>query len=143
MIVSLSKVRLIVVDDDLDVRAIVAGFLLDSGYSVLEAVDGIHALDVLTHDPSVRMMISDIRMPGMSGIELAEEAVRRRPLLRVILITGFGGHQQHKWPFLLKPFRRSMLYNLVHRFLETNPLCGILLTAPYVVGCRTGTSSRV
>ena len=79
MLVSQPKVRLIVVDDDPDVRSVVAGFLIDAGYWVLEAVDGIQALVVLTHDPSVRMMISDIRMPGMSGIELAEEARERKP----------------------------------------------------------------
>ncbi len=79
MLVSQPKVRLIVVDDDPDVRSVVEGFLIDAGYWVLEAVDGIQALVVLTHDPSVRMMISDIRMPGMSGIELAEEARERKP----------------------------------------------------------------
>jgi two-component SAPR family response regulator len=49
----------------------------------------------------------------MSGIELAEEAVRLRPKLRVILISGFTDHQTTKWPFLMKPFRRSRLCGLV------------------------------
>ena len=86
--------------------------LVDAGYSVLQAVDGAQALALLTDDPSFRMMISDIRMPAMSGIELAEEAVRRQPKLRVILISGFMD-QPHAWPFLMKPFRRSKLCELV------------------------------
>ena len=105
-------VKLIVIDDDPDVRSIVAGFLVDAGYCVLEAEDGAQALAMLTENACLRMMISDIRMPNMSGIELAEEAVRRRPKLRVILISGFTD-QPHKWPLLRKPFRSSTLCNLV------------------------------
>ena len=74
--------KLLVVDDDHDVRNIVAGFLVDAGYDVFEADDGRQALSLLTDDPSLCMLISDIRMPEMSGIELAEQAVRRRPELQ-------------------------------------------------------------
>jgi two-component system, cell cycle response regulator CpdR len=105
--------KLIVVDDDLEVRSIVADFLADAGYRVLQAADGAQALGLIADDPFLRMMISDIRMPKMSGIELAEEAVRLRPKLRVILISGFTDHQTTKWPFLMKPFRRSRLCGLV------------------------------
>jgi DNA-binding NtrC family response regulator len=104
--------KLIVVDDDQDVRSTVADFLTDAGYRVLQAVGGPQALISLADDPSLRMLVSDIRMPEMSGIELAEESVRRHPKLRVILISGFAG-QPHKWPFLLKPFRSSTLCALV------------------------------
>jgi DNA-binding NtrC family response regulator len=73
--------------------------------------DGAQALLLIADDPFLRMMISDIRMPKMSG-EVAEEAVRLRPKLRVILISGFTDHQTTKWPFLMKPFRRSRLCGL-------------------------------
>jgi DNA-binding NtrC family response regulator len=105
-------VKLIVVDDDLEVRSIVADFLADAGYGVLQAADGPQALVLIADDPFLRMMISDIRMPKMSGFELAEEAIRLRPKLRVILISGFTDHQT-TWPFLMKPFRRSILCGLV------------------------------
>jgi DNA-binding NtrC family response regulator len=105
--------KLIVVDDDYEVRSIVADFLIDAGYLVLQAADGPQALVLIADDPFLRMMISDIRMPKMSGIELAEEAIRLRPKLRVILISGFTDHQTTKWPFLMKPFRRSRLCGLV------------------------------
>ena len=105
--------KLIVVDDDQEVRSIVADFLADAGYRVLQAADGAQALGLIADDPSLRMMISDIRMPKMSGLELAEEAVRLRPKLRVILIPGFTDYQITKWPLLMKPFRRSRLCGLV------------------------------
>ena len=105
--------KLIVVDDDQEVRSIVADFLADAGYRVLQAADGAQALGLIADDPSLRMMISDIRMPKMSGIDLAEEAVRLRPKLRVILISGFTDHQATKWPFLMKPFHMSRLCGLV------------------------------
>lgn len=70
---------------------------------------------MLTEEPDLRVMISDIRMPGMSGVELAEEAVRQFPELRVILISGFTASQRLRWPLLRKPFRMSSLRVLVAR----------------------------
>ena len=107
--------KLIVVDDDQDVRSLVADFLSDAGYWVLQAEGGARALVLITDDSSLRVMISDIRMLKMSGIELAEEAVRRRPNLRIILISGFTDRQPTQWPFLRKPFRMSKLGDLVAR----------------------------
>jgi two-component system, cell cycle response regulator CpdR len=107
--------KLLIVDDDEGVRTVVADFLSDAGYSVLQAEGGPQALTLLARDPSLRMMITDIRMPGMSGIELADEAVRRRPELRIVLISGYAQQQHQWWPFLLKPFRMSSLIDLIAR----------------------------
>jgi CheY-like chemotaxis protein len=108
-------VKVIVVDDDQEVRTIVAHFLVDAGYCVVEAENGVQALAFLTAQPALRMMISDIRMPGMSGVELAEEAARQCPTLRVILISGFADPHCLRWPLLRKPFRMSSLVDLVAR----------------------------
>ena len=107
--------KLIVVDDEHDVRATVANFLVDIGYCVIQAENGTQALVLITEEPDLCMMISDIRMPGMSGVELAEEAVRLFPKLRVILISGFADPQRLRWPLLRKPFRMSSLGVLVAR----------------------------
>ena len=105
--------KLLIVDDDQDVRSVVEDTLVDAGYRVLQAVGGAQALALLDDHPSLRVMISDVRMPGMSGIELAEAAVRRRPDLRVIFISGFVDQVGLRWPFLRKPFRSSTLCDLV------------------------------
>ena len=97
--------KLLIVDDDPEVRIIVAEFLQDFGYQVIQANGGAEALDLLARSPDLRMLITDIRMPDMSGIELAELATLRRPGLKVILISGYFVSRQVQWRFLRKPFR--------------------------------------
>jgi CheY-like chemotaxis protein len=81
--------KLLIVDDDPEVRSIVAEFLVDFGYRVVQANGGREALDLLAHHPDLRMIISDVRMPDMSGIELADIATRRQHDLKIILISGY------------------------------------------------------
>jgi CheY-like chemotaxis protein len=97
--------KLMIVDDDPAVRVIVAEFLEDFGYQVIQASGGAEALDLLGRTPDLRMMITDIRMPDMSGVELADAATRRLPDLKVILISGYYVSQQVERRFLRKPFR--------------------------------------
>jgi CheY-like chemotaxis protein len=97
--------KLMIVDDDPAVRMIVAEFLQDLGYQVVQASGGAEALDLLTRTSDLRIMITDIRMPDMSGIELADLATQRRRDLKVILISGYFVSQQVERRFLRKPFR--------------------------------------
>ena len=97
--------KLMIVDDDPEVRVIVAEFLQDFGYQVIQASGGTEALELLGRTPDLRMMITDIRMPDMSGIELANFATRRQRDLKVILISGYFVSQQVERRFLRKPFR--------------------------------------
>jgi CheY-like chemotaxis protein len=99
------RTKLMIVDDDPAVRVIVAEFLQDFGYQVIQAGGGAEALDLLGRTPDLRMMITDIRMPDMSGVELADVATRRLPDLKVILISGYYVSQQVERRFLRKPFR--------------------------------------
>jgi CheY-like chemotaxis protein len=94
-----------IVDDDSEVRIIIAEFLQDFGYHVIQASGGTEALDLLGETPDLRLLITDIRMPDMSGIELANLATRRQRDLKVILISGYFVSQQVEWRFLRKPFR--------------------------------------
>jgi CheY-like chemotaxis protein len=109
---------LLVVDDDPDVRGLIAEFLAVSGYAVLEAEGGHAALAMLQQRPDVRMIVSDIRMPDMSGIELADLAERLRDDVKVILISGYFDPQQVKRRFLRKPFRMRDLEAAVRDALE-------------------------
>jgi CheY-like chemotaxis protein len=99
------RARLMIVDDDPQVRTVVAEFVQDIGYHVIQASNGDEALALLERNPDLHMMITDIRMPGMSGIELADVATQRRRDLKVILISGYFAAQQVKRRFLRKPFR--------------------------------------
>ena len=77
----------LLVEDDLAFRRSVAAYLEDSGFSVLEADDGLAALEILDqHSPDV--IISDIRMPRMSGLELLEALQQRPNSAPVIMISG-------------------------------------------------------
>jgi CheY-like chemotaxis protein len=91
-----------IVDDDPEVRVIVAEFLEDFGYRVLQATGGAEALELLARTPDLSMIISDIRMPDMSGIELADVATQRRRDLKIILISGYFISQQVSRRFLRK-----------------------------------------
>ena len=71
----------------------------------MQASGGTEALDLLGQTPDLRMLITDIRMPDMSGIELADLATQRQSDLKVILISGYFVSQQVEWRFLRKPFR--------------------------------------
>lgn len=103
------RAKLMIVDDDAEVRVVVAESLQDFGYHVIQAGGGSEALDLLARTPDLRMMITDIRMPDMSGIELADLATQRRRDLKVILISGYFVAQQVNRRFLRKPFRMREL----------------------------------
>jgi CheY-like chemotaxis protein len=107
-----------IVDDDPEVRIIVAEFLEDFGYRVLQATGGAEALELLAQTPDLSMIISDIRMPDMSGIELADIATQRRRDLKIILISGYFVSQQVSRRFLRKPFRMRELEAAVRAELD-------------------------
>jgi CheY-like chemotaxis protein len=110
--------KILVVDDDPEVRSIVAEFLEDLGYDVLQARGGREALELQERTPDLRMIISDIRMPDMSGIELANLATKRQRTLKIILISGYFVSQQVERRFLRKPFRMRDLEAAVREELS-------------------------
>lgn len=81
----------LVVEDDEDVRRYAVSMLGELGYNVVEAGDGSAALRQLEVHPDIRFLFSDVGLPGdYNGRELAEEALRRRPYLKVLFTTGYG-----------------------------------------------------
>jgi len=109
---------ILIVDDDPEVRVIVAEFLVDFGYRVLQARGGAEALELLAQTQDLRMMITDIRMPDMSGIELADIATQRQSSLKIILISGYFAGQQVERRCLRKPFRMKELEAAVRAELD-------------------------
>ena len=111
--------KILIVDDDPEVRSIVAEFLEDLGYDILQARGGIQALELQERTPDLSMIVTDIRMPDMSGIELANIVTQRRRDLKVILISGYFVAQQVERRFLRKPFRMRDLEAAVREELGT------------------------
>ena len=100
---------ILVVDDDPHVREIVAEILSDFGHSVVAAGGGIEALQMLDETPGIQLVITDVRMPDISGLDLATRARRERDHLKVILISGYFLAQDIGLRVLRKPFRMTEL----------------------------------
>lgn len=82
--------HLLVVDDDCLVLELVAAQMEAAGYSVSTAPSGAIALAMLAEHPTIIMLVSDLSMPGMDGIQLIQQAQRIRPNLPAILLTGLA-----------------------------------------------------
>lgn len=80
---------ILLVDDEEDIRDVLSIFLTDMGYRVVTAASGAEALDAFDRQPAP-IVLSDIKMPGMDGIDLLEEIKSRSPDTEVIMITGHG-----------------------------------------------------
>ncbi|MBS0361737.1 MAG: response regulator [Proteobacteria bacterium] len=82
--------RVLVVEDNLDVRRVAVRQLTELGYQVVEAENGLAGLEVLTQDHGIDLVFSDVVMPGgMTGIEMIAAARERRPGLKALFTTGF------------------------------------------------------
>lgn len=82
----------LLVDDEDLLREVLAGQLEDAGYNVLVAACGNEALALLDAGEAVDVLVTDLSMPGMSGIGLIRAAQERRPGLPAVLLTGYAGH---------------------------------------------------
>ncbi|WP_309085374.1 response regulator [Chelativorans sp.] len=79
----------LLVEDDQQVLSLTAQMLRDLGYGVIEAHDGTEALEALAAHPDISLLFTDVVMPEMNGRRLAEEALKRRPNLKVLFTTGY------------------------------------------------------
>jgi two-component system cell cycle sensor histidine kinase/response regulator CckA len=107
---------ILLVEDELSVRNATADFLLDCGYRVLAAGSGNEALRIAErHDGSIDVLLTDLVMPGMSGIALADEIVKRKAETVVIFMSGYSNdvlseqrlHGEHL--LLQKPLRLRIM----------------------------------
>ncbi|GGB96622.1 hybrid sensor histidine kinase/response regulator [Marinobacterium zhoushanense] len=85
--------RILVVEDEPDVRALAVRVLRSLGYQVLEAADGPAALSLLKNDPAIELLFTDVVLPGgMHGPDIARKARRLRPDLPVLYTSGYTGN---------------------------------------------------
>jgi two-component system NtrC family sensor kinase len=116
---------ILVVEDDADVRTYVVETLDGLGYEVLEAADGDEALRLIDKHKSIDVLLTDVVMPGMNGRNLAEEALRREPRLKVLFMTGYSRnaivHQGRLDPgvaLLQKPLTSEQLTSAIRHLLD-------------------------
>ena len=109
---------ILVVDDDPEVRHVTASFLSGFGYRETEAEDGEAALKLMERG-RFDLVVADLAMPGMSGVELAAEIRERAPDLPVLILTGHADAVQipDDLPVLAKPFRSADLANRISSLL--------------------------
>ena len=112
-----ARTTLLVVDDDEGVLGFVCRLLEQDGHTVIRAHDGAEALTLARqHSQDIRVLVTDIRMPGLSGRELAAAVVRAHPHVRIIYMTGFTEeHFERGTVALRKPFRPDALRAAVTR----------------------------
>jgi len=120
----LSPSVILLVDDDPDVRLLTRTFLEHEGYSVFSSGDAKRAAQIFRSVPQIDLLVTDLYMPGRSGMELARELKALRSELPVLLISGAmleemqeAGLREEGWSFLAKPFRLPELLAAVHRIL--------------------------
>lgn len=106
---------ILIVDDEKNYPMIIGELLQEEGYDTLTAASGMEALDILTND-SVDLVLTDVKMPGMSGIQLLENIKTLQPDTPVIIMTAYGSVEKaveamHKgaYTFILKPFENQAL----------------------------------
>jgi CheY-like chemotaxis protein len=119
----------LVVEDNAGLRRIVVRQLSEAGYHVLQAPDAAAAMELIEGPEPVHLLLSDIVMPGeMDGRDLARAAVRRRPLIKVLLTSGFpdvrlpgSGLRSAGSRMLIKPYRKEDLLRAVRDAIDEPP----------------------
>jgi CheY-like chemotaxis protein len=115
----------LVVEDDERVRTGTVDALRELGYTVIHVGDAAEALKKLDEQPKIALLFTDIVMPVMNGRKLAEEALARRPELKVIFTTGFtknavvhNGMLDPGVNFIAKPFTLEQLAAKLREVLD-------------------------
>src|ERR1035437_8605498 len=116
--------RILVVDDDDSLRWVLQTQLEQMGYTVIAAADGAKAIEAIEKDPPA-LVLTDLKMPGMSGMELLEQIRHGYPELPVLIVTAFGTIQSAvqamragAYDYLAKPIDYDELALSVKRVLE-------------------------
>lgn len=121
---SASPSSILLVDDDPDVRSLTRTFLEHEGYRVYSSGDAVRAAQIFSSVAQIDLLITDLYMPGRSGMELAFDLKALRRELPVLMVSGGfvdGAQkirlQQEGWRFLAKPFLLPDLLSNVHSIL--------------------------
>jgi len=116
--------KLLVVDDEESIRSALSRFLTAQGYSVNEAANGEEALQALRAD-SYTLMLLDVRMPGIDGVDLVPEMLDQEPELAILMLSAISDAttaatcmQRGAYDYLTKPIELNDLRNAIERALK-------------------------
>jgi two-component system, cell cycle sensor histidine kinase and response regulator CckA len=114
---------ILVVDDTDDVRRMICQILLSHGYNVLEASNGLEAVELTGACKNIHLVLTDVIMPQMNGHELAEHIRRTKPATRLMFMSGYSEDPLvrplgHLSVFLTKPFTPNTLALKVREVLD-------------------------
>ena len=125
---TLEKLTVLVVDDEESVRNLLQRILEGGGYNVVTAADGREALDKLS-ELEIAAVLLDIKMPGMSGMEVLQRITKDWPETSVIMVTAVGDAQtaieamkMGAYDYIIKPFNHDDLVLKVRRAIEKRNL---------------------
>src|SRR5258706_1462125 len=120
--------RVLVVDDEKVIREILSDFLTMEGYVVRTVEDGSSALRELERR-SYNLVISDLKMPGIGGLELLERIAELKANVLTVIMTGFGtvetaieAMKKGAYDYILKPFKIEEVVHVVERGLDRQRL---------------------
>ena len=117
---------ILLVEDSEDLRQMTCTFLRMQGYTVVEATNGAEAVGAIQqYKAPIHLMLTDVILPGMSGLELAKRVESLRPDMKVLCASGYTGDvlqrygiSQSNIPFIEKPFSFDFLAQKVRQLLE-------------------------
>jgi DNA-binding response OmpR family regulator len=110
---------ILLVEDEPAIRQLIATALTVTGYRVSEARNGKEALDVFdAAEPTIDLLLTDIRLPYMDGRQLIEQLRVRRSALKVLAFSGYAPNPPEDVDFLAKPFSRDVLLGAVRDALS-------------------------
>ena len=120
----MEKIKILVVDDESRMRKLVKDFLSREGYTVLEAADGVEAMDIFYEDKDIALIILDVMMPRMDGWQVCRE-IRESSKVPVIMLTARSEERDELQGFELgvdeyisKPFSPKILVARVNAILR-------------------------
>jgi DNA-binding NtrC family response regulator len=121
--------KLLVVDDERNIRVRLASFFESCGHTIQPAESGEQALELLASDGSVDLVLTDYRMAELNGLELLQQIKRQAPETPVILMTAYGtienavaAMKAGAYDYLVKPFSLEQIQHVVERALEFQKL---------------------
>ena len=120
----MEKIKILVVDDESRMRKLIKDFLEREGYAILEAGDGMQALDIFYENKDVSLIILDVMMPRMDGWEVCKE-VRRSSTVPIVMLTArseerdeLKGFELGVDEYISKPFSPKILVARVNALLK-------------------------